>query len=89
MEATQLPELREIRSTDNHADLLSSFEFPSDLLVPSLEKQRQHRALNLIVTVTSTATVTSFSFAQTVVKKTLSLAAAGQLQCLPAGFVIC
>jgi hypothetical protein len=68
----------EIRIVDDHPDLLSSIEPPL-----------ANRALNFIATVTSTVKVTSYVLDKTIFMKTLSLAAAGQLQCLPSGFTIC
>ena len=50
--------------------------------------KRHPRALFSFVS-TITSTITSYSFIPTLIKKSFTLAGAGALSCLPAGYTVC
>jgi hypothetical protein len=70
------------------ASLTSSMDEP-------VVNNRQKRQFNLFTSITSfstttiTSTVTTFAFTSTVVKKTVIVATAKGLSCLPGGFIVC
>ena len=73
------------------AGLDSSMDEPvdDDDIIDDIHRYRRQATSTATLISTTTVTSTSFSFSITSVTKTVSIAAANGLTCLPTGFVVC
>jgi len=76
------PEIVSSQTMEKSADHVEGNLYQENRILPNL-------SFNLTSTVSVTSVTTVFSFVGATIKSSATVAAAGQLQCLPSGFVIC